>query len=153
METPAHKEQTFWNKRRTHREMGVLVLIGGVLLTAVFVVRPMIHLSQNQPAAIVPKGVLMSPVLLLTGLFLVSFGPLMQPGRLASRVRAAWLLMAIVAVLIVGGIAGGALLRWLGQKTAPPPNKSAAPNAGIASQLAFDHHWPCVGEPGRSPDT
>jgi hypothetical protein len=29
------------------------------------------------------------------------------------------------------------------------PNKPAAPNAGIASQLTVEHHWPGVGEPGR----
>ena len=31
-----------------------------------------------------------------------------------------------------------------------PPNKPAAPNAGIASQLTIGHHWPGVGEPERS---
>jgi hypothetical protein len=30
------------------------------------------------------------------------------------------------------------------------PNKPAAPNAGIASRLTIGHHWPGVGEPGRS---
>ena len=30
------------------------------------------------------------------------------------------------------------------------PNNPAAPNAGIASQLAIGHHWPGVGEPERS---
>jgi hypothetical protein len=30
------------------------------------------------------------------------------------------------------------------------PNQPAAPNAGIASQLLIGHHWPGVGEPGRS---
>jgi len=29
-------------------------------------------------------------------------------------------------------------------------NKPAAPNAGIASQLAIEHHWPGVGDPERS---
>ena len=29
-------------------------------------------------------------------------------------------------------------------------NKPAAPNAGIASQLTISHHWPGVGELGRS---
>ena len=29
-------------------------------------------------------------------------------------------------------------------------NKPAAPNAGIASRLAIEHHWPGVGEPERS---
>jgi hypothetical protein len=29
------------------------------------------------------------------------------------------------------------------------PNKPAAPNAGIASRLTIDHHWPGVGEPER----
>ena len=29
------------------------------------------------------------------------------------------------------------------------PNQPAAPNAGIASQLTIEHHWPGVGEPGR----
>jgi hypothetical protein len=28
--------------------------------------------------------------------------------------------------------------------------KPAAPNAGISSQLTIGHHWPGVGEPGRS---
>ncbi len=31
-----------------------------------------------------------------------------------------------------------------------PPNQPAAPNAGIASQLTIEHHWPGVGEPERS---
>ncbi len=31
------------------------------------------------------------------------------------------------------------------------PNKPAAPNAGIASQLTIGHHWPGVGEPERYP--
>jgi len=30
------------------------------------------------------------------------------------------------------------------------PNKPAAPNAGIAPRFAIGHHWPGVGEPGRS---
>jgi len=29
------------------------------------------------------------------------------------------------------------------------PNKPAAPNAGIASQLTIGPHWPGVGEPER----
>ena len=29
------------------------------------------------------------------------------------------------------------------------PNKPAAGNAGIASQLTIGHHWPGVPEPGR----
>jgi hypothetical protein len=29
-------------------------------------------------------------------------------------------------------------------------NKPAAPNAGIASQLTIEHHWPGVPEPERS---
>lgn len=29
------------------------------------------------------------------------------------------------------------------------PNKPAAPTAGIAPQLAIEHHWPGVGVPGR----
>lgn len=29
------------------------------------------------------------------------------------------------------------------------PNQPAAPNAGIASQLTSEHHWPGVGEPER----
>ena len=28
-------------------------------------------------------------------------------------------------------------------------NQPAAPNAGIASQLTIERHWPGVGEPGR----
>jgi len=28
-------------------------------------------------------------------------------------------------------------------------NQPAAPNAGIASQLAIGHHWPGIGEPER----
>jgi hypothetical protein len=28
-----------------------------------------------------------------------------------------------------------------------PHNKPAPPNAGIASRLAIEHHWPGVGEP------
>jgi hypothetical protein len=30
------------------------------------------------------------------------------------------------------------------------PNKLAAPNAGIASQLTIEHRWPGIGEPDRS---
>ena len=30
------------------------------------------------------------------------------------------------------------------------PNQPAPPNAGIAPQLTIEHHWPGVGEPGRS---
>ena len=30
-------------------------------------------------------------------------------------------------------------------------NKLAASNAGIALLLTMEHHWPGVGEPGRSP--
>jgi len=30
------------------------------------------------------------------------------------------------------------------------PNKPAAPNAGIASRLTIERHWPGVGEPERS---
>ena len=30
------------------------------------------------------------------------------------------------------------------------PNEPAAPNAGIAPRLTIGHHWPGVGEPGRS---
>ncbi len=30
------------------------------------------------------------------------------------------------------------------------PNKAAAGNAGIASQLTIGHHWPGVPEPERS---
>jgi hypothetical protein len=30
-----------------------------------------------------------------------------------------------------------------------PPNKPTAPNAGIASRLTIEHHWPGVGEPVR----
>ena len=33
--------------------------------------------------------------------------------------------------------------------TETTPNKPAAPNAGNASQLTVEHHWPGVGEPGR----
>ena len=29
------------------------------------------------------------------------------------------------------------------------PGPYPAPNAGIASQLTIEHHWPGVGEPGR----
>jgi len=32
------------------------------------------------------------------------------------------------------------------------PNKPAAPNAGIASRLTIEHHWPGVGEPERWPE-
>jgi hypothetical protein len=28
-------------------------------------------------------------------------------------------------------------------------NKPPAPNAGIASRLTIEYHWPGVGEPGR----
>ncbi|MBN9689584.1 MAG: hypothetical protein J0M24_05045 [Verrucomicrobia bacterium] len=31
----------------------------------------------------------------------------------------------------------------------PAPNKPTAPNAGIASRLTIEHHWPGVGEPVR----
>ena len=31
-------------------------------------------------------------------------------------------------------------------------NKPAAPNAGIASRLTIEHHWPGVGEPERWAD-
>jgi len=31
-----------------------------------------------------------------------------------------------------------------------PPNKPAAGNAGIASRLTIEHHWPGVPEPERS---
>jgi len=32
----------------------------------------------------------------------------------------------------------------------PTANKPAAGNAGIAPQLAIEHHWPGLPEPGRS---
>jgi len=35
------------------------------------------------------------------------------------------------------------------EETVTTPNKPAAPNAGIASQLAIGHHRPGVGEPER----
>jgi hypothetical protein len=35
------------------------------------------------------------------------------------------------------------------RKMTKPSNKPAAPNAGIASQLTIEHHWPGVGEPER----
>ena len=35
----------------------------------------------------------------------------------------------------------------------PKSNKPAAPNAGIASQLIIEYHWPGVGEPERSSQT
>jgi hypothetical protein len=30
------------------------------------------------------------------------------------------------------------------------PNKPVPPNAGIAFRMTIGHHWPGVGEPGRS---
>ena len=46
-------------------------------------------------------------------------------------------------LLTYGSVGGG------GSNPAPYP----APNAGIASQLTIEHHWPGVGEPGRSMKT
>jgi hypothetical protein len=60
-----------------------------------------------------------------------------------------WALIAVFALTFILALRA-MLISGVFMGPAHRANKPAAPNAGIASRFAVAHHWPSVGEPGRS---
>ena len=133
---------------------GIVLLLGGVFgiyyqgpFWASGVVAAM-NPDEDAFALGLPAGVT------LAGAFLVSYVLLASPltAHWLPRKRAVVFAVFALGVLVACGIAAWFAGQVAGRKlqtTEAPSNKPAAPNAGIASRLAIEHHWPGVGEPGR----